>query len=243
MVGILIVSHSARLAAGVAEFVQQVAGEKVAVAAVGGTEDGRIGTNPVAILEALQAMDSPDGTLIMVDLLGAIVSAETAIELAGDIRARISNAPLVEGAYFATLKAATGASLDEVEQEALKARELVKVAEAEPLHAVAAPASATEQPTPGIAEAIITVTHPVGLHARPARAFFQKTREFKSKIMIRNLSRPETNEVVVSPFNLLQIGVRTGHQIRLRAEGEDQAAAIATLEQFVKDDFGEKAEA
>src|SRR5215213_143105 len=67
-------------------------------------------------------------------------------------------------------------------------------------------------------EVILTVTNVVGLHARPAAAFYKKTREFKSRVTIQNLSRPATKEVPVSPFYLLQIGVSQGHQVRLRAE-------------------------
>lgn len=88
-------------------------------------------------------------------------------------------------------------------------------------------------------ETTLTIDHPVGLHARPAATFYKKTREFKSKVTIQNLSRPETKEVTVSPFNLLQIGVSQGHQIRLRAEGEDEQAAIDALTQLVEENFGE----
>lgn len=126
-VNILIVSHSSMLAAGVKEFVDQIAGETVQIAAVGGTIDGGIGTNAEQIAEALQALASPAGTLILVDLMGAVISAETAIELAGTVRALISDAPLVEGAYFAALQAADGATLEETNAAALQARELVKV--------------------------------------------------------------------------------------------------------------------
>jgi len=88
-------------------------------------------------------------------------------------------------------------------------------------------------------EAVITVNNASGLHARPAKEFVEKVRAFKSKVTIQNLSRPNTKEVPVSAFQLLQIGVRQGHEIRLRAEGEDEAAAIAALQQLVADNFGE----
>ena len=68
-------------------------------------------------------------------------------------------------------------------------------------------------------EATITVTHPVGLHARPAAVFVQTARQFKSKITIENRDRPEKPAVTVSAFNLLLIGVKSGHTIIIRAEG------------------------
>jgi phosphocarrier protein len=88
-------------------------------------------------------------------------------------------------------------------------------------------------------EAILTVNHPVGLHARPAAAFYRTARMFKSRITIQNLSGKNNNEVPVSTIYLVQIGVKQGHQIRLRAEGEDEAEAIAALEQLVAENFGE----
>ncbi len=92
-------------------------------------------------------------------------------------------------------------------------------------------------------EVILIVNHPVGLHARPAKELFQQARAFKSKITIQNLSRPETKELPISPFNLLQIGVKHGHEIRLRAAGEDEHEAIAALTALVQADFGERTEA
>jgi phosphocarrier protein len=88
-------------------------------------------------------------------------------------------------------------------------------------------------------EVTLTITNQVGLHARPAAAFYKKTREFKSKVTIQNVSRPDTKEVPVSPFYLLQIGVSKGHKVRLRADGEDEQAAIAALTQLIEDNFGE----
>lgn len=88
-------------------------------------------------------------------------------------------------------------------------------------------------------ETILIVTNAVGLHARPAATFYKKTREFKSKITIQNLSRAESKEVPVSPFHLLQIGVSQGHEVRLRATGDDEEEAIAALTQLFAENFGE----
>jgi len=88
-------------------------------------------------------------------------------------------------------------------------------------------------------EVTLTITNQVGLHARPAATFYKKSREFKSKITIQNVSRPETKEVPVSPFYLLQIGVSQGHNVRIRADGDDEQAAIAALTELIEDNFGE----
>jgi phosphocarrier protein HPr len=88
-------------------------------------------------------------------------------------------------------------------------------------------------------EITLTITNPSGLHARPAKVFIEKTREFKSRITIQNISRPNSKELPVSAFNLLQSGVRQGHEIRLRAEGEDEDAALTALQELVASNFGE----
>lgn len=88
-------------------------------------------------------------------------------------------------------------------------------------------------------EATVTVAHPVGLHARPAASFVQAARQFTSKITIQNLDRPSTKAVAISAFNLLQIGVKTGHHVVIRAEGEDEDAAVAALVKLIQDNFGE----
>lgn len=128
MVSLLIVSHSAQLAAGVKEFAEQVAGENVQIADAGGTADGGLGTSIERIQAGLQQIASPDGTLVLVDLGSAVLSVEMAIEALGMERIQISNAPLVEGAYLAAIEAsADDAKLEQVAEAALQARELIKV--------------------------------------------------------------------------------------------------------------------
>jgi dihydroxyacetone kinase phosphotransfer subunit len=128
MVSLLIVSHSTQLAAGVKEFAGQVSGGEVRIADAGGTADGALGTSVERIQAALRQVESPDGTLVLVDLGSAVLSVEMAIETLGAARVRISDAPLVEGAYLAAIEASdAGATLDQVAAAALQARELVKV--------------------------------------------------------------------------------------------------------------------
>ncbi len=129
-VGIVIVSHSRQLAEGVREMAEQMAGGMVAIRAVGGTADGELGTNPDGIREALAAADAGDGILVLMDLGSAVLSAETAIELAGDAlksRVILSDAPLVEGAVVAAVEASIGNDLEAVAAAALGARDLQKV--------------------------------------------------------------------------------------------------------------------
>ncbi len=78
-------------------------------------------------------------------------------------------------------------------------------------------------------ERVVKIRHPLGLHARPAADFYRKTREFRSRITVRNITRRSSVELPVSLLNLLQLGASQGHQVLIRAEGEDEREAVAAL--------------
>ena len=128
-VGLVVVSHSAKIAEGVVELAGQMAPE-VRIRAAGGTDDGSIGTDATLIAEAIEAADDGDGVLVLVDLGSAVLSAQVAIdELVDEARrgrVRISDAPLVEGAVIGAVQASTGSDLDEVDQAATEAATMAK---------------------------------------------------------------------------------------------------------------------
>ncbi len=128
-VGLVIVSHSARLAEGVAELAGQMAQGKVAIAVAGGTTEGTLGTSVEKIISALQQVDGPEGILVLLDLGSAVMATEMAVEaFAQDQRHHIviSSAPLVEGAVIAAVEASIGNSLQEVAEAAASAYTLPK---------------------------------------------------------------------------------------------------------------------
>jgi phosphoenolpyruvate---glycerone phosphotransferase subunit DhaM len=133
-VGLVVVSHSAKLAQVVVDLAGQLAAQ-VRIQAAGGTDDGGIGTDATLIAEAIAAADEGDGVLVLVDLGSAVLSAQLAIdELVEEgtrDRVRIAEAPVVEGAVVAAIQASTGSSLDEVDQAARDAATIVKVKEPE----------------------------------------------------------------------------------------------------------------
>jgi PTS hybrid protein len=120
-VGLVVVSHSAKVAEGVVEMAAQMAAG-VRIEAAGGTDEGGIGTDATLIAEAIAAADSGDGVLVFADLGSAVLYAQLAIdELVDEQRrgsVRIADAPLVEGAVIAAIQASTGSSLDEVAEAA-----------------------------------------------------------------------------------------------------------------------------
>jgi dihydroxyacetone kinase phosphotransfer subunit len=123
MVGIVIVSHSARLADGVVELAREMAGPDVLMIAAGGMDlpDRPLGTDAALIARAIEAAWSDDGVLVLMDLGSAVLSAEMAAEMLPDeqrSRVLLCEAPLVEEAVAAAVAARLGDSLDQVADEA-----------------------------------------------------------------------------------------------------------------------------
>src|ERR1043166_5711928 len=115
MVGIVIVSHSATLAAGVHELASQMAGPEVRLELAGGIEapEPALGTDAVRVAEAIGRADTGDGVVVLMDLGSAVLSAETALDLLpAHQRERVvlCPAPLVEGAVAAAVSARLGAA-------------------------------------------------------------------------------------------------------------------------------------
>ncbi len=116
-VGIVIVSHSPDVARGASEMVRQMVGDSVPLAACGGNPDGGLGTDVAAIVAAIDAAWSERGVAILVDLGGAEMNAEMAIEMldeAKQSRVAICNAAIVEGAVMAATEASVGSALKDV---------------------------------------------------------------------------------------------------------------------------------
>jgi phosphocarrier protein FPr len=121
-VGVVVVSHSRALAEAAVELARQMLpGRPLAVEVAAGTEDGGLGTDAAAVSAAIEAADSGEGTVVLMDLGSAVLSAETALEfLADDVRERtlLTAAPLVEGLVGAVVVAAGGATRQQVAAEA-----------------------------------------------------------------------------------------------------------------------------
>ena len=128
MVGIVIVSHSAKVAEGIYDLVMQMASENDHIIPAGGLEDGSIGTDAFKIQAAIESADTGDGVAVLADLGSGIMSAEMAIEMLDeDIKVRIADAPVLEGAVSAAVTSTSGASLDEVIEAVEEARTASKL--------------------------------------------------------------------------------------------------------------------
>jgi dihydroxyacetone kinase phosphotransfer subunit len=186
MVGIVIVSHSRRLADAAVELaLQMVRGTPPPIEVAAGLDGHVLGTDAARVKEAIDLVASPDGVLVLMDLGSAVLSAELALELrgeTGDCRIVLSDGPIVEGLVAAVALAAAGAPLDEVAADASQAGQIkTKLLGIE----------ATEVADNGIATGIgasieLTLHNEHGLHARPAARFVETVRRFDADVTVRN---------------------------------------------------------
>ena len=130
--GLVLVSHSRRLAEGVAELLAQLGGGEVRIEIAAGAEDGDLGTDAVAVERAIERACGEDGgsALILVDLGSAVMAADAARELLPARfaeRVRVADAPFVEGSVAAVIEAGLGSPLEDVLAAAESAREARKL--------------------------------------------------------------------------------------------------------------------
>jgi dihydroxyacetone kinase DhaKLM complex PTS-EIIA-like component DhaM len=122
LVGIVLVSHSAQVAASVAELAKGLAGGGVSVpvAPAGGTEGGGVGTSAELIAAAAAAVDRGAGIAVLADLGSAVLTVKALLAEGGELPegTRLVDAPFVEGAVAAVVTAAAGADLAAVEAAA-----------------------------------------------------------------------------------------------------------------------------
>ena len=92
MVGIVLISHSQK-------------------AAAGGLEDGSLGTSFEKITAAVEAVDQGDGVACIMDMGSAVMTAEMVAESLDDRQIQLLDCPFVEGAVIAAIEAVGGTPL------------------------------------------------------------------------------------------------------------------------------------
>jgi phosphocarrier protein FPr len=236
VVGLVIVSHSAALAAAVVELARQMGGDEVPIEAAGGMEDGSIGTDAGRVMGAIERAMSDDGVLVLMDLGSALMSAEMASELLEDGgRVLLSEAPVVEGAVAAAAVARAGGSLEEVAAEArgagaMKASQLGGGAPA--------PEEAEEEaPAAGI-EARLPVVNEIGLHARPAALVVELASRFDADLRLAKAGGRGPVSAR-SLTGLMTLGARLGDELVARASGAQASEALEAFEALAREGFGE----
>lgn len=241
MVSIVIVSHSQRLAEGVLELAEQMAQGRVALAAAGGIDDPDhpIGTDPIKVQNAIEAVYTPDGVVVLMDLGSALLSAEMALEfLSPEQRPHVylCEAPLVEGAVAAAVQAMTGANAKQVMTEA-RAALSAKIAQLWPSDAPPPiPPSEARLPTGGLTLELV-IPNRLGLHARPAARLVALANQYEAEIAVGRPAGPAANAKSIN--QVATLGARQGEAVIVRAYGADAGAALSAIAALAADNFGD----
>ncbi|HEX5294124.1 MAG TPA: dihydroxyacetone kinase phosphoryl donor subunit DhaM [Streptosporangiaceae bacterium] len=127
-VGIVLVSHSAELAAGAAHLAAQVSGGMVTIIAAGGTDDDELGTSAAKVERGLRLAESGLGVVVLPDLGSAVLTVRAVLEDEDPAtNVVMADAPFVEGAVAATVTAAAGGDIKAVAAAAEEARNARKL--------------------------------------------------------------------------------------------------------------------
>jgi PTS hybrid protein len=222
-VGLVLVSHSAKLAEGLAEVAAQMAPDVIIVPA-GGLAEGGIGTDYDQVVAAVQRADRGSGVVLLYDLGSAQMTAELAVESLADPEAAVvADAPFVEGTVAAAVAAQGGAKRADV---------LAAAAAAGAPDLAAPPATAGAD-----VDSIELVLHnEIGLHARPAAVLARALAGIEADVSVV-LGDQEAD--AHSVLGLMSLGARKDDRIEVRARGAQAAQALETVKDLVERNFGE----
>ena len=246
MVGIVIVSHSYRIAEGVAELAREMGGPDIRLETAGGldTPEHPIGTDAVLVMQAVERAWSEDGVLVLMDLGSAVLSAEMALDLMPEEQREgvlLCEAPLVEGAVAAAVTAKMGGTLEAVAKEA-RGGLAGKITHLGADDATAGLGAGLEAPAAvgeGASTLRLTIRNPHGLHARPAARFVQVASGFDATIQVRNLTNGHGPADAGSLNGVATLGAALGHEIEVAVDGPQAAEALAAIEALAGRDFDE----
>ena len=239
MVGIVVVSHSRRLADAAVELaLQMVRGTPPPIEVAAGLDGHVLGTDAARVKEAIDRVASPDGVLVIMDLGSAVLSAELALELrgdTGDCPIVLSDGPIVECLVAAVALAAAGASLAEVAADAAQAGQIKTKLLGIETPAATHRGAATER----AASIQLTLHNEHGLHARPAARFVETVRRYDADVAVRNVTTDGPTVSGRSVSALSTLGVRNGDQIDVSASGRQAREALAAIAALVRRNFDE----
>ena len=125
--GIVLVSHSAKLADGLAAMAREVAGQDVVLVAAGGGPDDTLGTDGARVAEAIVRANQGAGVVVLADLGSAVLSVKACLAECDRADVMLADAPLVEGAIAAAVAASIGADAPAVRQAAEEAWDVRKL--------------------------------------------------------------------------------------------------------------------
>ncbi len=247
MVNIVVVSHSKRLAEGVVELAAQMTHGSVKFALAAGIDDpgNPIGTDPIAVMTAIQEVQEEGDVLVMVDMGSAILSTDLALELLGEAyatRVHVCAAPLVEGTIAAAVMAASGGDIRQVIAEAHQAlaAKYHQLNQDDRLTAALSPAALTEEVPPSTLTFSWCVANPAGIHARPASAIATCLNRYNADVQLVKGAQTVNGKSV---NNIALLAIKRGDEVTLHASGAQAQQAIDAFALLAHDNFGDRLDA
>jgi phosphocarrier protein FPr len=221
------------------QLIRQVAPAEAAIAyAAGvGADHQEIGTDALEIAQAIRAVFSDSGVLVLMDLGSAVLSAELALDLLSEDerqKVRLCPAPLVEGALAAAAQLTLSEDLDQICQEAQQAL-TPKQSHLGFLSPSAFPSQpSVPEPTQDAGLSIIVrLENPHGLHARPATQLIQTAARYDAQVWVTNLERHTPPVEAVSLNALLALGATQGQRLQITARGKQAAEVLSALQALI----------
>lgn len=235
VVGIVIVSHSYRLAEGVKELADSLMGGRVPIATAGGLDEVTLGTSAEKIMNAIRSVWSDDGVLVLIDMGSAVLNTKLALELLPDGISQkifVSNAPLVEGTLMAALKVDAGGDLSQVIEDIARANHFPKSEE----DSISTPIK-EEAVKNGRAERVVTIVNRDGIHARSAAKLVQLVKSCGANVFISKIGASRAPVRANSLFNLLSLGGKQGDQLLISIVGERGQDALDLICELFQSGF------
>ena len=78
------------------------------------------------------------------------------------------------------------------------------------------------------------ITDEIGIHARPAGMLVKEAKAFTSKITLEANGKTADATKLMA---VMSLGVKNGAEVVIKAEGDDEDAAIAKMEEFRKENL------
>lgn len=234
-VSLVLISHSAQLAQGLADLAKQMAND-VAIIPVGGTAAGDLGTDFSRLEAAVKAQRQRGfSVLLFADLGSAKLSGESLLDILDDEQVQLAEAPFIEGAVAAAVAAQGGKSLAECAEQARESIQVFLSANslAAEAKSTSAPASPASQNSPAAAASVAgadryelraVVKDIAGMHARPAAKIADMAIAAGGDIYING-------EDAESALQLMSLGIKGGEEVLISAPAaqKETAEKIAAL--------------
>ncbi|MBV8899056.1 MAG: phosphoenolpyruvate--protein phosphotransferase [Verrucomicrobia bacterium] len=248
MVGLVLVSHSRKLAVAAAELAGQTAGPGLPVAAAGGAGEGHaeLGTDALDILEAIDSVLSDAGAAVLMDMGSAVLSAQTALDLLDEkqrSRVRLCSAPLVEGAVAAAVQIRIGSTLEQVIAAAAGSLtpKQEQLGDAEPEDTSRQPDGVASPPWLSGEFIELPIENAHGLHLRPVAALLSALAGLDAQVRVENLTKKRGPVEARSLVEVARLQLSYGDLARFQLSGLEAEEAGRRIRRLAAQRFGEEA--